>query len=68
MLSYFLKCRRNTESKKSKFKKILNGRIILSSRCTVCSSKKSRFIKEKDSSRFLTNLLGIKSPFEGNPI
>ena len=53
--------------KKSKFKKILNGRIILSLRCAVCGSKKSRFIKVQDSSRCLTNLLGIKWPFEGNP-
>ena len=42
MLSYYLKCRKNTESTKPKVQKIKNGRIILSSVFAVYCSKKSR--------------------------
>ena len=34
MLSYCLKCRKNTESKNSMVVKTKNGRMILSSNCT----------------------------------
>ena len=47
MLSYCLKCRKNTESKKPKVKGIKNGRIMLSLNCVVCGRKKSSFIKSK---------------------
>ena len=47
MLSYCLMCRKDTESKKPKFKEIKKGKIMLSSNCAVCGSKTSIFIKEK---------------------
>ena len=40
-------CRKDTESKKPKFKKIKKGNIMLSSNCAVSGSKTSIFIKEK---------------------
>ena len=40
MLSYCLKCRKNTESKNPKVVKTKNGRIMLLSKCAVCDSKK----------------------------
>ena len=46
MLSYCLKCRKNTESKNSKVERIKNGRIMLLSKCSVCDSKKSKFVKQ----------------------
>ena len=46
MLSYCLKCRKNTESKSPKVVRTKNGRIMLLSNCAVCDSKKSKFIKE----------------------
>ena len=48
MLSYCLKCRKNTESKNPKVLKIRNRRILLLSKCAVCDDKK--FIKEKEAS------------------
>ena len=39
MLSYCLKCRKNTESKNPKFVKTKNGRIMLLSKCLVCNSQ-----------------------------
>ena len=46
MLSYCLKCRKSTESKNSKIVKTKNGGIMLLSKCAVCDSKESKFIKE----------------------
>ena len=61
MLSYCSKCRKNTESKNPKVLKTKNGKIMLSSKCEVCRSKKSKFIKEQEASRLLSSL-GIKTP------
>ena len=46
MLSYCLKCRKNTETKSPKVARKKSGRIMLISKCAVCDSKKSKFIKE----------------------
>ena len=46
MLSYCLKCRKNTESKNPKVIKTKNGRIMFLSKCAVCGSKNSKFIKD----------------------
>ena len=40
MLSYFLKCRKNTESKNPEVVRTKNGRIMLISKCAVCENKK----------------------------
>ena len=46
MLSYCLKCRKNTKCKNPKVARLKNKRIILLSKCAVCDSKKSKFIKQ----------------------
>ena len=61
MLSYCLKYRKNTESKNPKIARSKNGRIMLLSKCTVCDSKKSKFIKKQGASRLLSSL-GVKLP------
>ena len=62
MLSYYcLKCRKNVESKNPKVAKTKNGRIMLLSKCAVCDSKKSKFIKEQGASGLLSSF-GIKTP------
>ena len=50
MLSYCLKCQKNTESKNQKVTKTKKGRIMLSSKCAVCASKKSKLIKQQEAS------------------
>ena len=60
MLSYCLKCSKNTESRNPKLVKTKNGRIILLSKCAMWYSKKSRFIKEQEASGLLSSL-GIKA-------
>ena len=61
MLSYCLKCRKNTESKSPKVVKTKTRRIMLLSKCEVHDSKKLKFIKEQEASRLLSSL-GIKTP------
>ena len=61
MLSYCLKSRKNTERKNPKAVRSKNGRIMLLSKCKVCDSKNSKFIKEQEASE-LSNSLGIKTP------
>ena len=66
MLSYCLKCRKNTESKNPKVVRTKNGRITLLSKCAVCNSKKSKFIKQREAKVLLGNLLGAKIPILGD--
>ena len=44
-----------------------NGRLALSSKCAVCCSKKSRFMKEQKAKGLLGNL-GIKTPLSKIPL
>ena len=48
MLTYCLKYRKNTENIDAKIMKTKNGRFMLSSKCAVCGSKKSKFMKEQE--------------------
>ena len=50
MLSYCLRCRRNTESKNLKVTRTKNWRIILLLKCGVCDNKKTKFIKQQEAS------------------
>ena len=56
MLSYCLKCLKNTESKNPKLAITKNGRKMLLSKCAVCDSKKSKFIEEQEASGLLSSL------------
>ena len=67
MLSYCLKCRKNTETKNPKVARTKNGKIMLLSKCAVCDSKKSKFIKEQETSGLLSSL-GIKAPLSKIPL
>ena len=48
MLSYCLKCRKNTQSKNPEVVKTKNRRILLLSKCSMSNSKKSKFFKEQE--------------------
>ena len=57
MLSYCLKCRKNTESKNPKVVKAKNGRIMLLSNCVVEIMKNQDLsIKEQETSGLLSSL------------
>ena len=61
MLSYCLKCRKNTESINPKVLKTTNGKTMILSKCAICGSKKSKFIKEQQGKGLFSNL-GIRTP------
>ena len=60
MLTYCLKCKKNTENVDSKMLKTKNGKPVLSLKCAVCSNKKSRFITEQEANGLLSSL-GLKA-------
>ena len=66
MLSYCLKCKKNTESINPKVSKTSNGKIMILSKCAICGSKKSNFIKEQQAKGLLSNL-GIRIPLSKIP-
>ena len=61
MKSYCLKCRKDTENINPRVSKTSNGRTMVLSKCAICDSKKSRFIKNQEA-KVLLNKLGIKTP------
>ena len=67
MESYCLKCRKNTENINPKVSKTSNGRTMVLSKCAICGSKKSRFIKNQEAKGLLSKL-GIKTPLSKVPI
>ena len=56
MLSYCLKCIKNTENKNEQLVKTKNESIMLLSKCAVCNNKKSKFIKEQEPRGLLSSL------------
>ena len=67
MLSYCLKCRKNTESENPKVAVTKNGRTMLLSECAVRDNKKSKFIKEQEASGLLS-CVGIKRTLSKIPL
>ena len=56
-----LKCTKNTENKNPKVVTTKNEILFLLSKCSMCDSKKSKFIKEQEASGLLSSLR-IKRP------
>ena len=67
MLSYCLKCKKNTESINPKVSKRTNRKTMIFSKCAICDSKKSKFIKEQQAKGLLSNL-GIRTPLNKIPL
>ena len=67
MKSYCLKCRKNTENVNPKFSKRSNCRTMVLSKCAICGSKRSRFIKNQEAKGLLSNL-GVRTPLSKAPI
>ena len=67
MLSYCLKCRRNTESINPKVSKRTNAKAMILSTCAICGSKKSKFIKQQEAKGLLSNL-GLKTSLNKIPV
>ena len=67
MKSYCLKCRKDTENIDPKCSSTSNGKAMILSKCAICSIKKSRFFKNQEAKRLLSNL-GIRIPLRKVPI
>ena len=67
MIFYCLKCKKNTESINPRVLKSNNGKTMILSKCAICGSKKSKFIKKQEASGILSSL-GIRTPLNKSPV
>ena len=67
MESYCLKCKKYTENINPQVSSTSNGKLMILSKCAICGSKKSKFIKKREA-RGLLSKLGIKTPLSKIPI
>ena len=67
MLSYFLKCKKDTESVNPSVYATSNGRTMTLSKCVICGSKNSKFIKNQEAKELLSSL-GLKTPLSKIPL
>ena len=67
MKSYCLKCRKDTENINPRVSNTSNGRKTILSKCAICGSKKSIFIKNQEA-KGLLSILGLKTPLSKVPI
>ena len=56
MLTYCVKCRRDTENIDPRMVKTKNNRLIMQSKRPVCRIKKSKSVKEQEAKGSLSNL------------
>ena len=61
MKSNCFKCRKDTENIDPKISSSSNGRAMILSKCAICDSKRSRFIKKQEAKGLLSNL-GVRTP------
>ena len=66
MLSYCLKCKK-TQNNDLVIVKTSNGKTVVLSKCDICGSKKSKFIKKQEASVTLSSL-GVKTPLSKIPL
>ena len=61
MESYCLKCQKYTKNINPQVSSNSNGKLMILSKCAICGSRKSKFIKKQDGKGLLSNL-GFKTP------
>ena len=67
MMTYCVKCRKDTENIDQKMVRTKNNRLIMQSKCSVCVIKKLRFVKEQEAKGLLSNL-GIETLLSKIPL
>ena len=63
MLSYCLKCKKNTENTNPVVSRTSNGKTMILSKCVICGAKKSKF-----KAKGLLSNVGIKTPLSKIPL
>ena len=66
MESYCLKCKKYTKNINPQVSSTSNGTMMILSKCAICGSKKSKFIKKQEA-KVLLSKLGIKTPLSKVP-
>ena len=61
MESYCFKCKKYIKNINPQVFSTYNGKLMILSKCAICGSKKSKFIKKQEAKGILTSL-GIKTP------
>ena len=61
-MSSYLKCRKNTESINPRVSKTNNGKTMMLTKCALCGSKNTMFIKKKKKQSGILSNLGLKTP------
>ena len=56
MESYCLKCRKYTKNINPQVFSTSNGKTMILSKCAICNSKKSKFIKQQEAKGLLSKL------------
>ena len=67
MKLYCLKCRKNTVNINLKVSKTSKGKTMVLSKCAICDSKKSSFVKNQETKGLLSNL-GVRKKLSKVPI
>ena len=67
MESYCLKCKKYTKNINPQVSSTSNGTMMILSKCAICGSKKSKFIKKQEA-KVLLSKLGIKTPLSKVPV
>ena len=66
MESYCLKCKKHAKNINPRVSITSNGKMMIS-KCAICGSRKSKFIKKQDAKEILSSL-GIKTPLSKIPL
>ena len=67
MESYCLKCKKYTKNINPQVSSTSNGKMMILSKCAICGSRKSKFIKKQDAKGLLSKL-DIKTPLSKIPL
>ena len=67
MESHCLNCKKYTKNINPQVSSTSNGKMMILSKCAICGSKKSRFIKKQEAKGLLSKL-GIKTPLSKVPL
>ena len=67
MVSYCLKCKKYTKNINPQVSSTRNGKLMILSKCAICGSRKSKFIKKQEAKGILSSL-GIKTPLSKIPL
>ena len=67
MKSYCLKCKKYTKNINPQVFSTSNGKLMILSKCAICGSKKTKFIKKQEAKGILSSI-GIKTPLSKIPL